>query len=243
LENFPAITDYILVLIFGVVLPFVSGVRSAEAFRKMPFAFDAATRRRFYLGNSLFLGMIAAVIVFVWWLYNRPFADLGFIIPAAAGKSIQWWMIALFGFLYAMDIIHSIANKDEREKTITQLEDQTPFMPSSWKDMPAYTVMCMSAGIFEEIVFRGYMVTFFRHLFDGAPGSAAWAVVTPALVFSLAHYYQGPTAVFKILVLSLLFGMIFWHSSSLYAVIVLHFLVDFIGGVLSIYLDKKEKAE
>ncbi|MCP2821078.1 hypothetical protein NK918_24295, partial [Salmonella enterica subsp. enterica serovar Typhimurium] len=88
---------------------------------------------------------------------KRPFSQLGFASPADIGKKIPWWMIALFIALYAMDILHSIFDKEEKEKTINSLEDQTPFMPSHFKDLPAYTVMCISAGVFEEIVFRGYM--------------------------------------------------------------------------------------
>ena len=241
MDNFPAFADFILVLLFGIVLPFVSGIRSAAVFKEMPHAFDSLTKRRFYLGNSFFLFLVAAIVLVVWLLYKRPFSQLGFASPADIGKKIPWWMIALFIALYAMDILHSIFDKEEKEKTINSLEDQTPFMPSHFKDLPAYTVMCISAGVFEEIVFRGYMINFFRYLFEGVPASSAWAVVTPAIIFSIAHYYQGTKAVFKILVLSLLFGMIFWHSGSLYAVIVLHFFVDFISGLLSIYLSSKQE--
>lgn len=240
MENFPAITDYLLVLVFGILLPFVSGVRSAAVFKEMKTQFDSATKRRFYLGNSFFLFIIAAVIILVWGLYQRPYSELGFATPASLGRSIQWWMIGLFVCLYALDIIYSLADSSELEKAMTSMNDQTPFMPSQLRDLPAYIVMCISAGVFEEIVFRGYMINFFKALFVGIPAAAAWAVITPAIIFSLAHYYQGPKAVFKILVLSLLFGMIFWHSGSLYAVIILHFLVDFASGLLSIYLSKNK---
>ena len=240
MDNFPGFADYLLVLIFGILLPFISGVKSAAAFKDMQLAFDSATKKRFYLGNSFFLFIIAFVIVIVWGLYKRPFTELGFTTAEAAGKSTPWWMIGLFVALYTMDIIHSITDKDEREETRDRLEEQTPFMPSKWKELPAYTIMCISAGVFEEIVFRGFLITFFRYLFAGFPAGAAWAVITPAIIFSLAHFYQGAKAVFKILVLSLLFGMIFWHSGSLIAVIILHFLLDLVSGMLSILLSKNK---
>ena len=241
MENFPAFADWILVLVFGVLLPFISGIRSAAVFKEMKVEFDSATKRRFYLGNSFFLFIIAAVIMLVWGLYQRPYSQLGFATPASLGKSVQWWMVGLFVLIYVMDIIHSITSENELEKTISRMEEQTPFMPTRLKDLPAYIVMCISAGVFEEIVFRGYMISFFKTILAGIPSAAVWAVMTPAIIFSLAHYYQGPKAVFKILVLSLLFGMIFWHSGSLYAVIILHFLVDFVSGLLSIYLAKNKK--
>lgn len=241
MENFPAFTDYILVFIFGIVLPFVSGLRSASVFKELKVQFSSDTKRRFYLGNSFLLFLVAAIVMLVWALYQRPFTELGFITPAEAGKSTQWWMIGLFVLLYALDMIYSITDNSELEKTIDNLEDQTPFMPTKYRELPGYIVMCISAGVFEEIVFRGYLITFFKYLLQGIPAASTWAVLTPALVFSIAHYYQGARAVFKILVLSLLFGMIFWHSGSLYAVIALHFLVDFVSGLLSIHLAKNKK--
>ncbi len=243
MDNFPAFADYVLVLLFGILLPFVSGIRSAAVFKEMTMAFDTATKRKFYLGNSFFLFIMALIIIIVWQLYQRPFTELGFISPINAGRSTPWWMIFLFIGLYAMDIIYSITDKTQLTKTKEQLEEQTPFMPTQLKDLPAYIIMCVSAGVFEEIVFRGYLIGFFKTIFAGIPAAAAWAVLTPALIFSIAHYYQGTRAVFKILVLSLLFGMIFWHSGSLWGVMIIHFFVDLIGGLLSVYLSSDNKEE
>lgn len=239
MDNFPAWGDYILALIFGIALPFVSGIRSAQAFKNM--SFDAATKKRFYLGNSFFLFLIAAVVIATWLLYGRPLSELGFVSSNHWGFQEPWWMIILFGCLYIMDVLHSMLNKEEFEETKSQMDTLTPFMPTTWSDLPAYTVMCVSAGVFEEIVFRGFMINFFHSVFQGIPNATAWAFLVPAIVFSAAHYYQGIKVVFKILVFSLLFAMIFWQTRSLIAVIIIHFLVDFIGGLLSIYLSGEEE--
>ena len=240
MENFPAFTDYLLALVFGVIIPFASGIRSAAAFEQMQGSFDSATKRKFYLGNSFFLFIIGLIIVAVWWLYDRPFSELGFTAPQAKEFYVPWWLSGLFIVLYLMDIVFSVRNKDELEKTKEQMQDKTPFMPSKWKEMPAYIVMCLAAGVCEEIVYRGFMVNFFKYWMKDISSVGTWAVIIPAALFSFAHYYQGAKAVFKILVLSLLFGMIFWHSGSLYVVIILHFLVDLISGILSMKFSKKK---
>src|SRR5688572_13904870 len=152
MENFPAFTDYILALIFGVIIPFVSGIRSATVFEQMQDSFDSATKRRFYLSNSFFLLFIGLIIIVVWLLYDRPFSDLGFTAP----QYIPWWLSGLFIALYLMDILVSVRNKDELEMTKEQMQDKTPFMPSKWKEMPAYIIMCIAAGVCEEIVYRGF---------------------------------------------------------------------------------------
>jgi uncharacterized protein len=239
MENFPAFTDYVLAILFGVVIPFASGIRSAKVFDQMQASFDAATKRRFYLGNSFFLFLIGFIIVAVWWLFDRPFTELGFTPPQLKQFYVPWWLTGLFILLYLMDVIASVRNKDEMQKTKEQMQDKTPFMPSKWKEMPAYIVMCIAAGVSEEIVYRGFMVNFFKYWMKDFSSVGTWAVIAPAVLFSFAHYYQGMKAVFKILVLSLLFGMIFWHSGSLYVVMALHFLVDLISGILSMKFSKK----
>jgi len=60
------------------------------------------------------------------------------------------------------------------------------------------------------------------------------AVILPALAFSIAHFYQGAKAVLKIFFLAVFFRYLFIYSGSLLIVMILHFLVDAVGGLLTI---------
>ncbi len=240
MENFPSLVDFILAILFGVLLPIVSGLRSREVFKEIGSYFDSRAKKRFYIGNSFFLAIMAMVVLAAWYFFGRPFDVLGFATPEENGKTYPWWLIILFIMLYLMDVLHSVLNPHELQETKDQLETQTPFMPTLWREMPAYFLMCVSAGVCEEIVFRGFLVNFFKSIFNGFPAQAAWTLITPSLIFAAAHYYQGAKAVFKILVLSMLFGLIFWMTGSLYIVMLLHFLVDFFSGILSVKLANRE---
>lgn len=243
MENFPAIPDIILALLFGILIPFVSGVRSAKLFREQALFFDSNTKKRFYLSNSFFLLLTALVVIVVWEFYRRPYAVLGFQWPEESRTTLVFYLTLLFCGLYGMDLLSSVPTGEKREKAKDEMQSQMPFMPSSRLEMPAYFIMCLSAGLFEEIVYRGFLVSFSAAVFKNVPGAAAWTVLAPALLFSLAHYYQGAKAVFKILVLSLLFGMIFYHSGSLLIVVILHFSVDWISGWLGLMLLGGENEE
>lgn len=243
MENFPDWSDILLALIFGIAVPFISGVKSAAQMKETPMMFDSATKKRFYIGNSLFLAIMGVIILISWLLHSRPFSRLGFNFPSTDQYTLCIVLTFLFVGLYIMDVVHGMLSPDENEEAEKQAESQTPFLPAEWNEIPSYFVMCLSAGVFEEIVYRGFLVTFFQQIFSGIPSASTWALLTPALVFSLAHYYQGPKAVFKILVLSLLFGMIFWYSQSLLIVIILHTLIDLSGGILSIIMAKKKLAK
>jgi membrane protease YdiL (CAAX protease family) len=61
-------------------------------------------------------------------------------------------------------------------------------------------------------------------------------VLAPALLFSLAHGYQGWQAVGKIFLLSVLLALIFLASGSIWLVMLIHTLIDLVGGLAAIHL-------
>jgi membrane protease YdiL (CAAX protease family) len=62
------------------------------------------------------------------------------------------------------------------------------------------------------------------------------SVVLPALIFASVHIYQGKKTVIKIMVMACLFGMIYLLTQSLWWLIILHILVDVIGGILAVWI-------
>src|SRR5690606_33043843 len=117
MDNFPVLTDHILIFIYGIVIPFISGVKSRENFDDIVFTENL--RQRFYLANSLFLGLAASVIVITWWLYGRPFTEMGFRAPID-GSSRRWTiaLVILLTVLYVADLIWSVrqAMRDPHSK-------------------------------------------------------------------------------------------------------------------------------
>ncbi len=238
MDNFPVLSDHILVLIYGLVIPFMSGVKSLENFDNIQFT--ESIRRRFYLANSLFLCLAAMVILATWWLHDRPFETMGFQLPLDVKNSgLTFSLIALLAVLYTGDLLMSIRKWEKRDSSVDTLDDTTPFLPRKLRELPAYIVMCISAGVFEEIIYRGYMVTYFLPEYNFSTGLPILAVTAPAFLFSLAHYYQGWQAVLKIFLLSLLLGIIFLSSGSIWIVMIIHFLIDLIGGLVAMRLMNK----
>jgi membrane protease YdiL (CAAX protease family) len=113
-------------------------------------------------------------------------------------------------------------------------------LPEKTRELPSYIILCLCAGIFEEIIYRGFMVTYFLPL-NGTENEIPWmAIFAPSVLFSLAHTYQGWTAVIKIFIFSLLLGVIFIITKSIYPTMILHFLIDLVGGIVAmIQFNKK----
>jgi membrane protease YdiL (CAAX protease family) len=87
----------------------------------------------------------------------------------------------------------------------------------------------ISAGICEEIVFRGY----FQRQFAAYTNSMTGAVVLQGLVFGLGHSYQGMKQVVIISVLGMLYGLLAAWRRSLRPNMIAHAWSDIWGGWLS----------
>ena len=227
MNEFPSIADHAVVWIFGIILPFLSGLQSGKLNGEI--VFTPETRKKIYLGNSLMLTISGLLILGIWFLKKRPIESLGF-------KPIEHFSLTLIFPLTLFIIAYSI----DLFKTKKQLSSDTPkndiewfekssFLPEQKGELKYYIILCMCAGIFEEIIYRGFMVTYFLPQQAGFPFLALFA---PAILFSLAHYYQGWQAVIKIMLFSSVLGWIFISSKSIYLNMFIHFMVDLISGIL-----------
>lgn len=90
-----------------------------------------------------------------------------------------------------------------------------------------------TAAFLEELLWRGYLMNRLVDL-QGKKTKLAWviALVGSAIIFGLAHAYQGLGGVIKITVVGLLFGAAFLIvRRSLWPVIIMHALLDTISFV------------
>lgn len=226
MDNFPSIADHLFIWAFGIIIPFFSGLQSAKL--SGAITFDSSARMRLYLANSVMLGIAGSSILILWAASQRSFETLGFKRVDWQHQEVVIIAMILFTLLYLADILITSKSIKQHPSSSDWIKRYS-FLPQYPRELPSYLVLCMSAGLFEEIIYRGFMVAYFTpHNHNNIP----WmAILAPAVLFSLAHYYQGWTAVIKITIFSILFGIIFIYSNSLYPTILMHLLVDVISGI------------
>ena len=87
----------------------------------------------------------------------------------------------------------------------------------------------LSAGICEELVFRGYLL----QQLNAWTRSPVASIVFGALLFGSVHLYEGVGAILPLAALALVYGVVVQHlRGDLRAVIVAHTLQDFIVALL-----------
>lgn len=233
MTDHPSIVDHLLIWIFGIIFPFLSGLQSDKL--NGGIRFDAVTRKKLYLGNSMVLAMAGSAVLASWFWQNRPWSTMGFVNPVIKDHFILVAAGLLLFLLYTADLIYSSKSNQEPEEAWFE---KSSFLPQSTRELPFYVLLCICAGFFEEIIYRGFMVSYFL---EQPYASVPWlALIAPAFLFSLAHFYQGWSAVMKIMILAVLLNIIYLYSRSIYPTMIIHFLIDLISGIAGM---RKTKAQ
>jgi membrane protease YdiL (CAAX protease family) len=100
--------------------------------------------------------------------------------------------------------------------------------PKGVTEVVMWILLSISAGIGEEIVFRGYM----QKQFQAATGSIVAAVMLQGAIFGLAHTYQGWKQTIVIAVLGILYGILAAGRRNLRANMLAHAWSDVFEGWL-----------
>jgi membrane protease YdiL (CAAX protease family) len=101
--------------------------------------------------------------------------------------------------------------------------------PSNGLEIAAWALVCMMAGLIEELVFRGY---FQRQFTAWSRGAIAGGVVLSALMFGAAHGYQGIRNMVLLSVFGALFGLLAVFRRNLRVGMFAHAWHDFAIGLL-----------
>ncbi len=235
------LADHILFFLLGVLLPavlFVTGRKRATAER--PPRFDRGLKIRLYYGNGTLLYSLAVMVLTVWYFSDRPFTGLGL---GWGRMPYDIWAVALLGgfmALYLLDLYLEVGSPDRRAETREQFL-RLGFLPASGYEYLHWLFLATAAGIGEEIVYRGFMISYLSEVLPQNGGGTVLTLLIPAASFGLGHVYQGGRAVVKVAVMALIFGFFFYRTGTLWPLILLHAGVDVVAGLLSWYLLGREE--
>lgn len=101
-------------------------------------------------------------------------------------------------------------------------------LPHTILENAAFLLLALTAGICEEMIFRGYL----QHQLTAWTKSAAAGIALQGILFGVAHAYQGPTQIIVIAVYGCMFGSLAYWRKSLRPGMFAHFLQDAVGGLV-----------
>jgi len=97
-------------------------------------------------------------------------------------------------------------------------------LPHGRRERLAFALLAVTAGICEEVLFRGFGIAYVRWLWPAAPRLAL--IVVTAATFGMAHLYQGVRGVVLTGLLGAYLAWLVLSTGSLVPAIVIHALLD-----------------
>ncbi len=174
-------------------------------------------------------GLLAASLA-AWKWQGRPWSELGLRVPSGWGFWVALAVAAGFAVFAGRQRVRLTRETDEEERAVVlaHLEPLRPLLPHTRREFLHFGALSLTAGICEEILFRGYLIWYLRALVAPVP-----AVLLGALLFGMAHAYQGTRGVGQTALVGLAMAILYLISGSLWVPMALHAFIDLNSGMLA----------
>jgi membrane protease YdiL (CAAX protease family) len=222
-------TDHLLVVGFAALWP-AWGLWRYPEYRRRVRAGVPGTRLAAYAAGILAQWLLAAAAVALWAYEGRAWSDVGLVFPSGGGA---WLGSAVAAILTALIVAQNVGVARRRDLHGAVREVLAPYdelLPADRNDLTGWLSLSATAGVCEEILFRGVLPWYLAGIGLGHWGGHAAAL----LVFGAAHLYLGPRAAVRALVAGGAAAGFYLWTGSLAASMVLHASVDAASGTLAL---------
>jgi membrane protease YdiL (CAAX protease family) len=111
-----------------------------------------------------------------------------------------------------------------RDVTVAALKRLDFFLPATGEERRWFAVVSITAGICEEILYRGFLI---RYLSDGPwHVSLVLALLISSVFFGLAHGYQGVSGIVSTGCVGAFMAIVFFVSGNLWLPMIVHAFLD-----------------
>jgi membrane protease YdiL (CAAX protease family) len=218
--------DLVLVSIYAVLWPAIELWRLPHVRARMERA-PLGGRVVQYASTMAIEWALALAVLARLVLGHRPLALIGLALP----HTVLGWVVSAAALALTLWMLHlqSLATGSERGRAAIarQLSRMGWMMPRERREFAAFSALSLTAGVCEEILFRGHLMAFF----DALVGPILSTVAACAL-FGFGHAYQGKAGIVRTAIVGLFMALVYRATGSLLAPIISHALIDYGGGRL-----------
>jgi CAAX protease family protein len=232
----PQFPDHLFFLVLAILVPF----RARFSLRRLERATVddvPRVRMRSYRMILLFQWGLAVILLVYWWLARRSWDDLG-LVPRINGGAIG----VAVGIAIVIGIVLAQRRSKPDEATWERLRQRMRkierLLPRTRAELRWFELVSITAGVCEELLYRGFMIWYLSHWFSIVPSA-----FLAAAIFGVAHLYQGVGGILRTGALGGFLASIYLLTRSLYLPMVLHFMADVYSGHVMFEAYQRERAE
>jgi membrane protease YdiL (CAAX protease family) len=233
----------ILAIAFVAVVPFAD-LRSVKRLKQFSSsAGRLATYRKINISTWVVTAIAIALTSFKTLFWVTPHAGEGswlFDNPIAYYAVVA--CVTAFFFLALWPSIKCAFNPSVRPRYRKAMRSLIFMLPVTPAERLRWVLVCLTAGICEELLYRGFLLQYLRgHLYGGPALGLTFAWLLSSLVFGFGHLYQGAAGIVRTTVAGLMLGLLAILTGNLLLPIVVHGLLDL--QVLLMYNPVKDTPE
>ena len=155
-------------------------------------------------------------------LIGAPLATNSFIPRMPPDMAMGFLIPLLLGVVFPP--LLALAHRGMRKKLLAPYEKLAYLLPERPIEMVLFSGVAISAGICEEVIFRGFLLRYLQSVPWGLP--LEWGLLASSAIFGLAHFGQGLKGMLLTGFIGFLLGSLYLASGSLLLPILVHTVID-----------------
>jgi membrane protease YdiL (CAAX protease family) len=220
-----------VILLFALAYP-LSGYRQQKLLINDSLK-KTGNKIKWYGRTVLWSWIPTLVIILVVVMSGFKLRHIGLKPINLATSGMSNWVIYSVFLIYILYLSYNLysiiilaISHESRTESIHQIPQRMrPMLPVTKKERQMWVFVSITAGITEEIQYRGYLFFAFSLLFPSIP---LWGVlIISTLLFGIGHIYQGKSAVRPTLA-GFMFGFMYIIFDSIVPIILVHIIQDLV---------------
>jgi membrane protease YdiL (CAAX protease family) len=215
----------LLATVLVVELVFVQPFAGRRRYRRLKaeVATNPDARIRHYRRGIAGEWLAVGVVVVIGLLAGRDLGSIGLRTGSDARAAMND-VLAVAIVLGASAVIFRFGGSNIRALLRRQARGFIELLPRSREERLTFGALAITAGVCEEVVFRGFGIAYVRWLWPAA--SQPFIIVVTAAAFGFAHLYQGIRGVLLTGLVGAYLAWLTLSTGSLLPAIVVHALID-----------------
>lgn len=234
----PTWFDHALFLILALFAPVWAAAFSMRRLQRAARCDVPRVRRSVYRIATIVQWSLSGLLLVLWIAAARPWTGLG-LVPRAtwglAGVTLGVLVIVYYALRQRAQILADDDSLAEVRGKLRRLERMMPRTPG---ELHAFYGLSVTAGVCEELLYRGFLIWYLVHWFGLFPAAAISAVI-----FGFGHLYQGWRGVLTTGAVGAFLAGVYLLTGSLFASMVIHALMDLHSGNLAFHAYAREPVE
>jgi membrane protease YdiL (CAAX protease family) len=224
----PFALDHLLVVVLAAFFPIRAATFGYRRLSMAPIDHVPDVRRGLYQQAIALQWGLTAVVLAIWRAAGRSATALG--LEPRDPRLVAWGLLGAGVIALAFWIVRRRVRSDAEalDRVLLRLGNIERMLPHTQRDKRMFHLVSLTAGICEELLYRGYLLWYLGHWLPVVP-----AVALASLIFGIGHSYQGIKGVLATGFVGAAMAMIYLACGSLWPAMAVHAVIDMHAGELA----------